>query len=165
GHQGGTDARQPGLSPCRRCADGCGECGSSLGLHRICDTLHGRRRQAVTDPGRPASGRHSDLFLVSFLILFMELACIRWFGSTVVYLTFFTNTALLAAFLGISVGCLAASHRGNLIETVLPTLLAGMTLACLVLYVFTKYSDIMIDVGGQGSPQQIFFGTEYRARD
>ena len=37
-----------------------------------------------------------DLFLVSFLILFLELACIRWFGSTVVFLTFFTNIVLLA---------------------------------------------------------------------
>jgi SAM-dependent methyltransferase len=106
-----------------------------------------------------------DLFLVSFLILFMELACIRWFGSTVVFLTFFTNIALLAAFLGISVGCLAATNRWNLIETVVPTLLAGMTLAWLVLYMFTRFTDVMIDVGGQGSPQQIFFGTEYRARD
>ncbi|MGH9140193.1 MAG: spermidine synthase, partial [Vicinamibacterales bacterium] len=110
---------------------------------------------------RPAA----DLFLVSLLILFMELACIRWFGSMVVYLTFFTNIALLAAFLGISVGCLAAARRRNLIETVVPTLLLGMTLACLVLYVYTHFSAIMIDVGGQGSPQQIFFGTEYRARD
>jgi SAM-dependent methyltransferase len=106
-----------------------------------------------------------DLFLVSFLILFMELACIRWFGSTVVFLTFFTNIALLAAFLGISVGCLAATNRWNLIETVVPTLLAGMTLAWLVLHLFTRFTDVMIDVGGQGSPQQIFFGTEYRARD
>jgi hypothetical protein len=56
-------------------------------------------------------------------------------------------------------------RRRNLIETVLPTLLVGMTMACAVLYVFTKYSTVMIDVGGQGSPQQIFFGTEYRARD
>jgi len=95
----------------------------------------------------------------------MELACIRWFGSMVVYLTFFTNIALLAAFLGVSVGCLAASSRRNLIATVLPILLAGMTLACGVLYVYTKFSVVMIDVGGQGSPQQIFFGTEYRARD
>jgi SAM-dependent methyltransferase len=99
------------------------------------------------------------------LILFMELACIRWFGSMVVYLTFFTNIALLAAFLGISVGCLAAGSRRHLIETVLPTLLVGMTLACVVLYVFTKFSALMIDVGSQGSPQQIYFGTEYRARD
>ena len=115
----------------------------------------------ITDQTR----RAADLFLVSFLILFLELACIRWFGSMVVYLTFFTNIALLAAFLGISVGCLAASSRRNLIETVLPTLLVGMTMACVVLYVFTRYSTVMIDVGGQGSPQQIFFGTEYRARD
>ena len=57
-----------------------------------------------------SSRRTADLFLVSFLILFMELACIRWFGSMVVFLTFFTNIVLLAAFLGISVGCLAASQ-------------------------------------------------------
>src|SRR4029077_13049754 len=106
-----------------------------------------------------------DLFLISFLILFMELACIRWFSSTVVFLTFFTNIILLAAFLGISVGCLTASSRRNLIDTVVPTLLSGMLLAVAVLYVFSNYSDVMIDVGGQGSPQQIFFGTEYRARD
>ena len=113
----------------------------------------------------PAPRPAADLFLVSLLILFMELACIRWFGSMVVYLTFFTNIALLAAFLGISVGCLAAARRRHLVETVVPTLLLGMALACLVLYVYTHFSAIMIDVGGQGSPQQIFFGTEYRARD
>jgi hypothetical protein len=39
-----------------------------------------------------------DLFLVSFLILFFELAAIRWFAATVVFLTFFTNIVLLAAF-------------------------------------------------------------------
>jgi SAM-dependent methyltransferase len=117
----------------------------------------------VLQPG--AARRAADLFLVSFLMLFMELACIRWFGSTVVYLTFFTNLALLATFLGISVGCLAASQRRNLIETVIPTLFIGMTLALVVLYVFNRFSAVMVDVGGQGSPQQIFFGTEYRARD
>jgi hypothetical protein len=44
------------------------------------------------------SGRdrvYLGLFLISFLILFFELTCIRWFGSTVVYLTFFTNIVLL----------------------------------------------------------------------
>src|SRR4051794_25480077 len=125
------------------------------------------RETAWSLPSYSTSGvrPYTDLFLISFAILFMELACIRWFGSMVVYLTFFTNIALLAAFLGVSVGCLAASSRRNLIATVLPILLAGMTLACGVLYVYTKFSVVMIDVGGQGSPQQIFFGTEYRARD
>jgi hypothetical protein len=56
----------------------------------------------------PSLRPYLDLFLVSFLILFFELACIRWFGSMVVYLTFFTNIVLLATFLGMSVGSFAA---------------------------------------------------------
>jgi SAM-dependent methyltransferase len=106
-----------------------------------------------------------DLFLVSFLILFLELAAIRWFASIVVFLTFFTNIVLLATFVGMSVGCLAASSRRNLMATVIPLLLISVTLACAVLYVYARFGQVMIDVGGQGSPQQIYFGTEYRARD
>ena len=48
------------------------------------------------------------LFLVGFLVLFLELACIRWFAVYVVFLQFFTNVALIASFLGMSCGCLAA---------------------------------------------------------
>src|SRR6185312_15905500 len=54
-----------------------------------------------------------ELFLVSFIILFLELACIRWFPAHVLYLTFFTNVVLLASFLGMSVGCLAATRSRN----------------------------------------------------
>src|SRR6476661_10223456 len=54
-----------------------------------------------------------ELFLISLLILFLELACIRWFPAHVLYLTFFTNVVLLASFLGMSVGCLAARDRNN----------------------------------------------------
>lgn len=39
----------------------------------------------------PAKRSYLNLFLISFILLFFELACIRWFGSTVVFLTFFTN--------------------------------------------------------------------------
>ena len=52
-----------------------------------------------------------DLFLISLLTLFLELTCIRWFPSHVLFLTFFTNTVLLACILGISVGCLAARRK------------------------------------------------------
>ena len=58
----------------------------------------------------------AELFLVSFLILFFELTCIRWFGSIVIFLTFFTNIVLMACFLGVSVGCLSASRRWDLIQ-------------------------------------------------
>src|SRR6059058_5208176 len=46
---------------------------------------------------------------------FPELACIRWFPAHVLYLTFFTNTILLASFLGMSLGCLAARRAQNFI--------------------------------------------------
>ena len=70
------------------------------------------------------------LFLISFVILFFELACIRWFGSTVIFLTFFTNIVLMACFLGMSVGCLAASRRRDLINAVIPLTLVAVALAC-----------------------------------
>src|SRR5246127_5777291 len=49
-----------------------------------------------------------NLFLVGFLVLFFELACIRWFAAYVVFLQFFTNVVLISSFLGMSCGCLAA---------------------------------------------------------
>src|SRR6266446_1770333 len=52
-----------------------------------------------------------NLFVVGFLVLFLELACIRWFAAYVVFLQFFTNVALLASFLGMSCGCLAARQE------------------------------------------------------
>src|SRR5262245_48605705 len=98
-----------------------------------------------------------DLFLISFLILFFELAAIRWFGSTVVFLTFFTNVVLLAAFLGMSVGCLAATRTTNLATRVIPLMFVGVALALGVLLAYERFGQLMIDVGGQGSPQQIYF--------
>src|SRR5271157_3980466 len=108
---------------------------------------------------------YRDLFLVSFLILFFELACIRWFGSTVVHLTFFTNIVLLATFLGMSIGCLSASRGQDWTEKVLPLLFVAVIAACGVLWIFTHTGRLMVDVGGQGSPQQVYFGTEFQARD
>jgi len=104
------------------------------------------------------------LFLISFLILFFELACIRWFGSTVVFLTFFTNIVLLATFLGTAAGCLAASSPRNLIQWVMPLFLLVVLLSSGVLWTYNHFSQVLFDVGGQGSPQQVYFGTEYRAR-
>ena len=108
---------------------------------------------------------HVDLFLISFLGLFLELACIRWFGSTVIFLTFFTNLVLMACFLGISVGCLAARSRKDLMGAVLPLLLVTMALAFGLLWSYVSFEALRIDVGGQSAPQQIYFGTERRAGD
>ena len=63
-----------------------------------------------------APGARRDLFAISLLTLFLELACIRWFPSHVLFLTFFTNTVLLASMLGISVGCLAAGAAPFIVQ-------------------------------------------------
>src|SRR6266436_5258017 len=66
----------------------------------------GLRKRFSANPG-------ISLIAVSLLILYLELACIRWFPAHVLFLSFFTNGVLLACFLGMSVGCLAAKHRRN----------------------------------------------------
>ena len=107
-----------------------------------------------------------DLFLVSFLILFFELAAIRWFGATVVFLTFFTNIVLLASFLGMSVGLLAARRPQALVRATLPLLMVSLLAAIVVYLLYSKGSDVTISLGDQrGSPQMIYFGTEYRPAD
>ncbi|MFL5731852.1 MAG: spermidine synthase [Chloroflexia bacterium] len=48
------------------------------------------------------------IYLTSFTLLFFELLCIRWIPSYVRYLSYFTNFILMASFLGMGVGILAA---------------------------------------------------------
>jgi SAM-dependent methyltransferase len=110
-------------------------------------------------------GAKARLFLISFVVLFAELACIRLFGSTVVFLTFFTNLVLLASFLGMSVGCLAASRRTSFIAMVIPLFLVASVLASLTLDAYVRVSRVRIEVGSQQRPQQVFFGTEERPVD
>lgn len=55
-----------------------------------------------------ATGSALRLVVLSALMLFVELGLIRWAGSYVVYLAFFTNFVLLASFLGVGVGFLRA---------------------------------------------------------
>lgn len=105
-----------------------------------------------------------DLFLISLLILFLELAGIRWFPAHVLYLTFFTNVVLLASFLGMSVGCLAAGHRRNYL-TWTPLLLVVALAAAHAVEISSGWFSKFVDVGNQASPQQIFFGTEYHSQD
>src|SRR5690349_4049868 len=56
-------------------------------------------------------GRGARLFLVSFLALYAELICIRWIPAYVRFIAYFTNFILLASFLGLGVGILAARRR------------------------------------------------------
>ena len=50
------------------------------------------------------------LVLAAFLMLFVELALIRWLGANVLYLAYFSNVVLLGSFLGIGLGFLWTSR-------------------------------------------------------
>jgi len=87
------------------------------------------------------------LVCLSFLVLFVELALIRWTGEHVVYLSFFSNFVLLGSFLGIGIGFLRSRSRFPLFP------LAPVTLALLV--VFVHHFHVQIEHSGS---QLIYFG-------
>ena len=110
----------------------------------------------------PLIGRATDalgrprLVLASFLMLFVELALIRWTSANNLYLVHLTNFVLLASFLGIGLGFLLAPinadrasylpaafllamlaaflqrHRGGRIERVTTLAASGGVIAMLV---------------------------------
>ena len=81
-------------------------------------------------------------------MLFVELALIRWTGSNIVYLSYFTNFVLLGSFLGIGLGFLRANRGPDLF----PFAAAGLT----VLVAFVLLFPVSIDRTGS---QLIFFGS------
>ena len=120
--------------------------------------------QALSTP-RPGRNAPRDLFLVSFLILFFELAAIRWFAATVVFLTFFTNIVLLACFLGMSVGLLAARRPQNLTAAALPLAALAFGAASAIHLAYWGAGGLSVSVGDAASPRLIYFGTEYQPAD
>ncbi|HEX9042215.1 MAG TPA: spermidine synthase [Trebonia sp.] len=87
------------------------------------------------------------LFLLSFLMLFVELALIRWLGALVLYLSYFSNFVLLGSFLGIGIGFLRARSRVNLFPW------APVALALLI--IFVRLFPVQVD---RSQTQLLFFG-------
>jgi SAM-dependent methyltransferase len=121
-----------------------------------------------------------ELFGISLLLLFLEMACIRWFPAHVIFLTFFTNTVLLACFLGMSVGCLAAGRARNLLAWTPLLLLAALAAAHGVeeswqhglpewlsplIGQASGPRRLQVPVGNPTAPEFVFFGTEQPPRD
>lgn len=109
---------------------------------------------------RSIPSANTELMNVSALVLFLELACIRWFPAHVLYLTFFTNAVLLACFVGMSVGCLLASRPVRLI-TRTPMLLAIALGAGMLAQGMRRYIERYVQAGGdQSNPEVVFYGAE-----
>jgi SAM-dependent methyltransferase len=82
------------------------------------------------------------LMLGSALMLFLELALIRWLGSNIVHLSYFSNFVLLGSFLGIGCGFLIARKRWSI--------LPAMPVLVLVLVVAVLFFPVSIDRTGEG---------------
>src|SRR5207248_1806542 len=94
--------------------------------------------------------KRARLVLLSFLMLFVELALIRWTGSNIIYLSYFSNFVLLGSFLGIGIGFLSSRSRFRMFQ------FAPLVLALLVFLVL----EFPVSVDRTGS-QLIYFG-EFR---
>jgi len=120
-------------------------------------------------PGRPdddsrPQAQHGDqarLVFSSFLMLFVELALIRWVTANNVYVTEATNFVLLASFLGIGIGFLNATSRRNYLR--------WTPLALLALVAFVLAFPVVLHSGAgpnqfegvgqtQALPQPVSFG-------
>ncbi len=99
----------------------------------------------------PSSRRRSIaiVFSASFLILFLELALIRWIPGHVRVVSYFTNLVLLACFLGMGVGCLLVRIRWPIVR-----LASFLLLAILLL---TRYFADRVVVPVAGPSQEHFW--------
>jgi SAM-dependent methyltransferase len=92
------------------------------------------------EPTRLISDR-PRLVMLSFLMLFVELAVIRWSGANVVYLAYFSNLVLLGSFLGVGLGFLWVGRGGRPLFPYAPVVLA-------LFVAFIRLAPIDIDVEG-----------------
>ncbi len=83
--------------------------------------------------------RNTELFLVSFVMLFAEIALIRWLSTEARIFAYVNNLVLLSCFLGIGLGCYFARRRVILSMT-------AITLAALILMIKLP---IVIEVQGR----------------
>jgi SAM-dependent methyltransferase len=73
----------------------------------------------------PRSGERAwtfRLLTASALMLFLELALIRWLGSNIVHLSYFSNFVLLGSFLGVGAGFLVSRKSWSVWPVSLPLL-------------------------------------------
>jgi hypothetical protein len=104
------------------------------------------RLPPTSEPERPDHGVVRRLVLGSTLMLFLELALIRWLGSNVVHLSYFSNFVLLGSFLGVGLGFLIARRSWSLLP-------AGPVIL-VVLVAATLLAPVTIDRAGD---QVIYF--------
>ena len=79
---------------------------------RLAGAVAGLARLADDDNSGARASSYLDLFLISFVVLFVECMLIRYIGSQTRIFAFYKNIALIGAFLGLGLGCFRG-HGGR----------------------------------------------------
>lgn len=85
--------------------------------------------------------KEGNLFLISILVLFFELTCIRWIGSNIKVMAYFSNLILVSSFLGIGWGYLLGKSSKQL-KNIFPFAVLVFILGILLL---KQYNLISVD--------------------
>ena len=80
-----------------------------------------------------------ELFLVSFLMLFIEVVLIRWISTEIRIFAYVNNLVLLACFLGIGLGCYVSQKK--IVRSLTPLLLSAI--------LFLVSCPILLSIGGR----------------
>ena len=89
---------------------------------------------------------NAKIFLVSFLMLFLEMSLIRWISTEIRIFAYVNNLVLLACFLGIGLGCYYSTKPSNLTMT----FLALLALMLLVTNPVVKEAPMLLSVLSRG---------------
>ena len=98
-----------------------------------------------------------ELFFVSFLMLFLELAVIRWLPSTIRVAAYFSNIILVSCFLGIGAGCIYRKKK-----SLLPSVPILILLLILFSFhigktgIYNPFQEVEYIFGGGGKYQWIW---------
>jgi hypothetical protein len=95
---------------------------------------------ATTTRSRVLTGRWR-LMAASALMLFVQLALIRWAGANLIHLSYFSNLILLASFLGIGLGFLRSRTPRDMGRYV--------PVGLLVIVLFITFFPATVEVGGK----------------
>lgn len=103
-------------------------------------------------------GPRAHLFRTSLLLLYLEVALLRWVGAYVPFASFFTHHVLLGALLGVSLGFFLTGRRERLLRAAPLALLATLA-AGAVFHVLHAQGLLSVRVDDPSDPDRIFFGT------
>jgi hypothetical protein len=92
------------------------------------------------------------LFLLGLAALYWELALIRWLGSCVRVIAYYSNFVLIAAFFGLGTGALLATRRVRLHRLVVPALCVPLLLGLYFGRFFHSNPEVPTNISGSARP-------------